>query len=330
MEPRQLLETLRVAERLKDATRHCYTSQGRHESVAEHSWMITLMAFLLRDEFPQADMDKVMRMCLIHDLGECFTGDIPTFNKTQAHEDTEERLLNQWVQTLPQAAEMSALYEEMAQRQTLEAKIYKALDGLEAVIQHNLSDLGTWIPKEHELNLTYADEKVAFSPVLTALREEIRQDTRQKLTQDKEEAIHQEMFSRAKALIEKRYPTGWGGAGVVRTANGRYYTSVAPDTANASVELCIETGAMLEAHKANERVTHCLCLVRDDEHSPFRVLSPCGVCQERLRYWGTEVQVAVTAPDDTLRFVPLGDMQPFHWTNAYPADELEHWEEPKA
>ena len=39
MEPRALLEILEVAERLKDATRHCYTSKGRHESVAEHSWM---------------------------------------------------------------------------------------------------------------------------------------------------------------------------------------------------------------------------------------------------------------------------------------------------
>lgn len=183
MDPRTLLDTLRVAERLKDATRHCYTSQGRHESVAEHSWMMTLMAFLLRDEFPGADMDKVMRMCLIHDLGECFTGDIPTFNKTQAHEDTEECLLMDWVHTLPQAAEMTALYDEMAQRQTTEAKIYKALDGLEALIQHNLSDLNTWIPREYDLNLTYADDKVAFSPVLAALREEIRQDTKKKLAQ---------------------------------------------------------------------------------------------------------------------------------------------------
>ena len=58
MEARKLLEALSVAERLKDATRHCYTRSGRHESVAEHSWMMTLMAFLIRDEFPEADMDK--------------------------------------------------------------------------------------------------------------------------------------------------------------------------------------------------------------------------------------------------------------------------------
>ena len=74
MNPTDLLAALHTAERLKDTPRHCCTSHRRPESVAEHSWRIALMAFWLRDEFPQADMDRVIRMCLIHDLGECFTG----------------------------------------------------------------------------------------------------------------------------------------------------------------------------------------------------------------------------------------------------------------
>lgn len=82
MEPRTLLNALAVAERLKGTTRHCYTSNGRRESVAEHSWMMTLMAFFLQEEFPEADMNKVIRMCIIHDLGEAFTGDIPSFEKS--------------------------------------------------------------------------------------------------------------------------------------------------------------------------------------------------------------------------------------------------------
>ena len=136
MNSRELLDALSVAERLKDTTRHCYTSKGRHESVAEHSWMMTLMAFFMRDEFPNADMDKVIRMCIIHDLGECFTGDIPTFSKEQVHEDIEENLLFNWIETLPAyyAEEMKALYNEMAERETVEAKIYKAIDSLEALI----------------------------------------------------------------------------------------------------------------------------------------------------------------------------------------------------
>ena len=185
MEPRTLLEALSVAERLKDTTRHCYTSKGRHESVAEHSWMASLMAFFMADEFPEADMNKVIKMCLIHDLGEAFTGDIPTFDKTEGNEKTEEELLYNWVNSLPKnyADEMLALYDEMSKRETLEAKIYKAIDNLEAVIQHNASDLSTWIPLEYELNQTYGNDKVAFSEYLTALREEVRKDTIKKISE---------------------------------------------------------------------------------------------------------------------------------------------------
>ena len=82
MKPEKLIEVLSVAERLKDAVRHCYTSGGRRESVAEHSWRISLMAYFVSDEFPEADLLKIMKMCLIHDMGEAFTGDIPAFEKT--------------------------------------------------------------------------------------------------------------------------------------------------------------------------------------------------------------------------------------------------------
>ena len=161
MEPEKLLEALHTAEKLKDTTRHCYTSKGRHESVAEHSWRIALMAFWLRDEFPQADMDKVIRMCLIHDLGECFTGDIPAFDKTAADEAAEEALLSRWVDSLPEpvCTEMRTLYAEMAALQTTEAKIYKALDKMEAIVQHNESAIATWEPQEYALNLTYGVEQ---------------------------------------------------------------------------------------------------------------------------------------------------------------------------
>ena len=122
-------------------------------------------------------------MCLIHDLGECFTGDIPSFDKTDADEKREERLLYSWVASLPEpySSEMRELYDEMAARESTEAKIYKALDNLEAVIQHNESELSTWTENEYSLNLTYGDDKVAFSPYLTALRKAVREDTERKL-----------------------------------------------------------------------------------------------------------------------------------------------------
>jgi putative hydrolase of HD superfamily len=187
MEPREFLDILHVAERLKDTMRHCTTSQGRRESVAEHSWRISLMAMLLQSEFPELDMDKVTKMCLIHDLGECFTGDIPTFLKTNADAETEDRLLDRWVRTLPSPLddEFSALYAEMNALETKEAKLYKSLDKLEAVIQHNESPLETWEPHEYELNKTYAFDTVAFSEWLTALRKEIYNDTVEKIASGK-------------------------------------------------------------------------------------------------------------------------------------------------
>ena len=183
MTGREFLEILHVAERLKDAGRHCTTSKGRRESVAEHSWRIALMAMLLREEFPALDMDRVVDMCLIHDLGECFTGDIPTFVKTDADRKTEDELLADWVAGLPPAlsARLGDLYREMDAQQTQEAKLYKALDKLEALIQHNESPLSTWAENEYELNKRYAFDAVAFSDWLTALRQEILRDTLDKI-----------------------------------------------------------------------------------------------------------------------------------------------------
>ena len=188
MNAREYLDILHVAERLKDTPRHCTTSNGRTESVAEHSWRVSLMASLLRREFPDLDMDKVVNMCLIHDLGECFTGDIPAFVKTDADRKTEDALLEQWVKSLPDelSSDISALYKEMEAQETAEAKLYKALDKLEALIQHNESPLSTWSENEYELNKTYAFETVSFSKWLTDLREEILKDTIEKIEKESE------------------------------------------------------------------------------------------------------------------------------------------------
>ena len=185
MTQKELLEILSVAERLKCNTRHCCTSSGRHESVAEHSWRTALMAMLLAPEFPDTDMNKVIRMCLIHDLGEAFTGDIPAFDKTAADEEKEDRLFDAWVSTLPEETreEFQALLGEMEALRTPEAKLYKALDKMEAVIQHNESDISTWLPLEYDLQLTYGAENVAFSPWVTELRREVNEWTRRKISE---------------------------------------------------------------------------------------------------------------------------------------------------
>lgn len=141
----------------------------------------------------------------------------------------------------------------------------------------------------------------------------------------KELNVENKMYQMAIELISERYPFGWGGAAVIHTAKDHFFTSVALETGNAGAQLCIEVGAMCDAHKYNEKVTHCLCVVRDDEKSPFKVLTPCGICQERLRYWGTDVLVGVTAENDSLKFVRLQELQPHHWSKAYSEEELEHF-----
>ena len=146
------------------------------------------MALLLRNEFHDADIDKVVDMCLIHDLGECFTGDIPTFLKTDSQRETEDSLLREWGGLMPKELSeyLSALYDEMEAQKTVESKIYKALDKLEALIQHNESPLDTWSENEFELNKTYAFDTVAFSEWLTELRKAILEDTMNKINAEVE------------------------------------------------------------------------------------------------------------------------------------------------
>ena len=134
-------------------------------------------------------------------------------------------------------------------------------------------------------------------------------------------SIETDLYNAAVNLIQDRYPEGRGGAAAVMTSTGRLLTSVAPDTKNDALALCMEVGAYLEAHKINEAVTHSLCIYRDDEQSPFKVLTPCGICQERLVHWGGSVLAAVTNVENKLIFVPVRDLQPFHWSRVN-GDEL--------
>ncbi len=175
MHPDKLIEILHTAEKLKCMPRHSDTSTGRRESVAEHSWRLCLFAMLLEDEFSDTDINKVIKMCIIHDLGEAFTGDIATFKKTQADAERENEQLENWVNSFPEyhKKQFSELLAEMEALETKEAKLYKALDKLEAVIQHNESDISSWLPLEYDLQLTYGSENVKFSEYLTVLKEYI-------------------------------------------------------------------------------------------------------------------------------------------------------------
>jgi len=189
MEQREFLEILSVAERLKDTMRHSYTSGGRRESVAEHSWRLALMAMLLKEVFPNDDMDKVIRMCLIHDLGEAFTGDIPAFLKKPDDSGRESGIFRNWAAGLPKdiAPVITSLWDEMEAQKTREARIYKALDKLEALIQHNEADIKTWLPLEYSLQRTYGTEECRFDPYISELRAEVLRDSERKIEEKQHE-----------------------------------------------------------------------------------------------------------------------------------------------
>jgi cytidine deaminase len=127
-------------------------------------------------------------------------------------------------------------------------------------------------------------------------------------------SIDEDLYDAATSLVEARYPKGCGGAAAARTESGKILTSISPDTKNDALALCMEVGAFLEAHKLNEAITHMVAVSRKSENSEFLILSPCGVCQERLVHWGGNVLVAVTNPENSLILKPIRKLQPYHWS----------------
>ena len=188
MEYRQYIDFLGRIEKLKCNTRHSWTTCGSRESVAEHSWRLAVMALLCADEYPGLDINKVIKMCLVHDFGEAITGDVPSFLKTEEHEKSEERAIAELLSGLPEKTreEMTELFSEMDAMETDEARLYKALDNMEAVVSHNEADISTWIPMEYEENLVYGQENAQWSPWTRGLREQLRLDSIEKIKKSKE------------------------------------------------------------------------------------------------------------------------------------------------
>lgn len=181
-----ILRFLHESEGLKREMRHSWLSDGRRESVAEHTWRMALMAITLQKEVdPKIDLGHVLKMIIIHDLGEVYTGDYQKYGKpTPANKhELEAQALEKLLASLPSYSkqEIIDLWNEFEECNTPEAKFGVALDKLEVLIQHNEADISTYLEGEGEYNLTYADDKVGYNKMLQEFREIIRDETKLKI-----------------------------------------------------------------------------------------------------------------------------------------------------
>lgn len=130
--------------------------------------------------------------------------------------------------------------------------------------------------------------------------------------------LDQNLVNAAVDLLERRFPNAGGIAAAMYTEDGEILTSVVFEPEWGGGGLCAETGAMLEAEKLRKRITASVCVSRLDGDGPTVVLTPCGICQERLFHWGGGVEVAVPDPEDATRWTAktLREVQPFHWVEA--------------
>ena len=133
------------------------------------------------------------------------------------------------------------------------------------------------------------------------------------------------MYEKALDFLDKRFPNGWGGCAVLYTEDGRFLISVALESFNAAAGLCMETGAMCEAQKYNYKITHSLCVSRDSNEEEAKILTACGICQERLRYWGDGVKVAVSNKENKILFKTLRELSPDYWGDVFHDDEKESY-----
>ena len=174
-----LLEFLRSAERLKRTHRSAYTSLGERESVAEHSWRLCLMAMTFHPSFPEADLSRLLRICIVHDLGEAIGGDIPApLQSASAGKAGQERAdFETLIAPLPDAqrADFLSLWDEYEEAQSVEAKLAKALDKLETIMQHNQ---GANPPGfDYRFNLAYGRRHTDAVPLLADVRRQLDAET---------------------------------------------------------------------------------------------------------------------------------------------------------
>lgn len=175
IEPRRLegiLSFLQAAEQLKDTLRSGRTRQGRAESTAEHSWRLCLMALIFERELAGLDMARLLKLLVVHDLGEAISGDTPAVAQhADPHRAARERAdLIALCHPLPTDLREAIvdLWDEYAAGRSPEAVIAKGLDKLETVMQHLVGRNSPGF--DYAFNLTYGTTHTDKHPLLRQIR----------------------------------------------------------------------------------------------------------------------------------------------------------------
>ena len=131
--------------------------------------------------------------------------------------------------------------------------------------------------------------------------------------------LDQTLVDAAVELLNQRFPAMEGIAAAMYTKDGSILTGVFFQPEWGGGGLCAETGAICEAEKRNQKITASVCVSRLSGTHPIVILTPCGICQERLFHWGDQVEVAVPDPADPTRWMAktLREIQPYYWVNVF-------------
>lgn len=170
-----VLAFLDEANRLKDTLRSGRTPQGRQESTAEHSWRLCLLAILLAGELKDVDLLRLLKICIVHDLGEAISGDVPA-TEQRAGDDRAERERADLITLcapLPEdlRSEIVSLWDEYAQAASPEAIMAKGLDKIETMLTHSTGKNDDDF--EYRFNLGYGLPATNCHPLLIALRQHV-------------------------------------------------------------------------------------------------------------------------------------------------------------
>ncbi|MDJ0914909.1 MAG: HD domain-containing protein [Desulfobacterales bacterium] len=138
-----IADLLFQAKILKEIPRSGYHFLGSgQESIAEHTFMISIIAFVMAKLNPGINALKLISMCLVHDLPESRTGDLNTVQK-QYVKANESQAVADTIKNLPFGGDIADLIDEFNAGQTEEAKLAKDADQLAFIVDLKaLADVG--------------------------------------------------------------------------------------------------------------------------------------------------------------------------------------------